>query len=154
MSLSQDLTDAINKNLSAEVGQTLQKELARIPELEAALRRAEVREKEQKITIEVLGKKVDEGAALNAKSDALDALERELLLREKKLAIAEAVAASRKAVDDARILDLKEVVGLVFRNQIVRQEMFKNTTVPVTTNGYTSTVQGPSEAVTTRQVPE
>lgn len=154
MSLSQDLTDAINKNLSAEVGQVLRKELERIPALEAAKRLLEQDRDNANNVIEVLRAKVKTDESLKAREEALVKAEKALAERELKVLITEATSTAVAHHVATRVDDMKELVSLVFKNQIVRQEMFGSVSRQVpTTNGYTQTATDSTNS-TTRAIPE
>ena len=118
--MSDEIADAIKKNLSQSIGEALQAELA---ELER-LRKLEIEYKkllEAKIKLQaeyaIATTALNKHAEMDAKLEALAVRERDL-----KVTLAE----SRAVAAEQRAMDIKELVGLVFRNPVTTRVMTGN----------------------------
>jgi flagellar biosynthesis/type III secretory pathway chaperone len=114
----EEIKDIIAKNLPAQVGETLQKELARIPELEKQL---EVCEAARKAGIQLITEKdktLGEYIAKENKYQELEKRELEVEKRERNLELA--VMKVQVMETEKRATELQGLVQTVFKSPVYR----------------------------------
>lgn len=115
--MSDEIADAIKKNLSQSIGEALQAELA---ELER-LRKLEVEYKKlMDIKIKLQADYAVATTALN-KHIEMDAKLEALAVRERDLRVI--IAEFKQGAAEQRAMDIKELVSLVFRNPVTTRVM-------------------------------
>jgi beta-glucosidase-like glycosyl hydrolase len=133
MALDKDVQEAINKNLSKEVGTILQERLQKADQLE--LENAEL-----KRNLEAAIATRNKLQELNQTAEALD--KRRLLLNEKEAAIAmrEAVVNLREKHADEKVSLMRGVVQDVFANSRLKYSETSSFPMQVSNGGYTTQV--------------
>jgi hypothetical protein len=129
----EDLQEVIRKNLPAEVGSALKARLTQADSDASQLKR---------LVDEVVELKAFKAEArrLDTLEQALEARRVGLDLREQTLAFAELTAKLKTASSDQRVADIKELVGMVFRNPSVQRSVHVRQEVAVpTAGGYVET---------------
>jgi hypothetical protein len=148
MALTDDLKNAIEKNLSAEVGATLKKVLDRAEADASALALSKMSEENLRNQLHALQKQVK----------SQEALEELISKNQETEAKALAATAFKQMVDlkmkhsEERVADMKHLVGLVFQNNFYKYQVMDSGSTPVnmgngcvTSAGHSRTITGTGE---------
>lgn len=148
--IEQDIKDSISKNLPAQVGDVLK---TRLEQAEKDAKAIIKLNEELKTKKELLDELSNINSDLNAKlhlHKLLDEREKTLEKRE----IRYEVELLKKDIECQKLIAANTIamMATVFRNPTYQESHFKNNMVPVTQNGYTSTIQTSESDTVTKQV--
>jgi hypothetical protein len=121
----EEIKDIIAKSLPAQVGKTLQEELARIPQLEKALQDKDRKGIQDAQVIEDLQKRLTVYTSMEAKYQDLEVREKAITTREDKLELL--LAKHTAAEAEKRATELHGIVQTVFKSPVYRKSIFNST---------------------------
>jgi hypothetical protein len=123
MTITDDIKDAIKKNLSSEVSEVLQIELAKVGTLENELKFALTKFDNQKLLLDAAQEKLKKLTEYEQREKELQ--EREAAVKEEKYNIELTVAANQIANFKTNYNQLLELTRVIFRSPITKQTVFE-----------------------------
>lgn len=152
MEVTQEVQDLIRKHLSAQVGETLQGELADLERLRKRDKQTTEQLDSKRATIDSMTVSLDVANARLAKHEALDKRLEEIEKRERnhELSIMKAQLENERSNN----LRLFELVGVIFRNPVVTETLSTsiNRTEMHPTQGYQQSLPSSECSTKTTQV--
>lgn len=119
--IEQQIKDAIEKDLPAQVGTVLKERLAKIEELEDKVEQQKKELKGVREDLKVAEKQLSNHVSIDTRQQSLNDREKEVQKRELKQDLIEA----EKTAESQKVQLVKEMFDTVFRNSTVRKEVHR-----------------------------